>query len=307
MLLSAGALVKVPAMGKASRRKGDRTRTPFDPSTAPPPFVRRPFEGLPDEAGWVAMREIIPAATAAVTLTLEGQPREATVASVLPMAWPGLHRADDSLFIAMQTGASSSDPSSDLAQALLATAALDAGEPLTTVPRSTAGGPRLQDLLTTSDFQLQLHEGFDFWVEGQELDGEGAASLARANGAVTPTVALPSAKHAYWCRIGGRTYVRWVLPQDEELATDALARMHAAGSSRLGDGEGDGRLLGAFRAHGLLVPVWEVDADTEPLTNDEDLAALAARFQDAAAVTTTLTAQERRARSGITSRQLTLR
>lgn len=294
-------------MGKASRRKGDQKRTPFDPSTAPPPFVRRPFEGLPDEAGWVAMREIIPAATATVTFTQDGRPREATVASVLPMAWPGLHRADDSLFVAMQTGASSSDPSSDVAQALLATAALEAGEPLTTAPRATAVGPRLQDLLTGSDFQVQLHEGFDFWVEGQELDGEGAASLARANDAVTPTVALPSAEHAYWCRIGGRTYVRWVLPQDEELATDSLARMHAAGLSRLGDGEGDGRLLGAFRANGLLVPVWEVDAASEPLTHDEEFAALAARFQDAATVTTPLTAQERRARSGITSRQLTLR
>lgn len=298
-------------MGKASRRKGDRIRTPFDPSTAPPPFVRRPFVGLPDEAGWVAMREIIPAATAAVTFTLDGQPREATVASVLPMAWPGLHRADESLFIAMQTGASSSDPSSDLAQALLATVALEAGQPLTTAPRASAAGPRLQDLLTGSDFEVQLHEGFDFWVEGQELDGEGAASLARANDAVTPTVALPSAKHAYWCRIGERTYVRWVLPHDEEQATDALARMHAAGASRLGDvpddGTGDGRLLGAFRAHGLLVPVWEVDAGAEPLSHDDDFAALAARFGDAAAATTALSAQERRARSGLTSRQLTLR
>ncbi len=299
----AAGLVTVRAMGKASRRKGDRTRIPFDPSTAPPAFVRRPFEGLPNEAGWVAMREIVPAATAAVTFRLDGQPREATVASVLPLAWPGLHRADGSLFVALQTGASSSDPSSDVAQALLATAALAPGEPLINAPRVTATGPRLQDLLTGDDFTVSLHDGFDFWVEGQELDGEGAASLARANEAITPTVALPSAAHAYWCRIGVRTYVRWVLPHDEEAATDALARLQAAGAASLGEG----RLLGAFRAHGLLVPVWEVDRDAEPLSHDQDFAALAARFGDAAAVTTVLSDAERRARAGIVSRQLTLR
>ncbi|MBO1765491.1 DUF5926 family protein [Allobranchiibius sp. GilTou38] len=290
-------------MGKASRRKGERTRQPIDPTQQSPAFVRRPYEGLPGEAGWVAMREIVPAATASVTFTLDGAPREATVASVLPLAWPGLHRADGTLFVALQTGGASSDPSRDVAQTLLATAALEPGEPLTAAPRTTAGGPRLQDLLTNTDFIVQLHDGFDFWVEGQELDAEGAASLQRANEAITPTVALSSAEHAYWCRIGARTYVRWVLPHEEDKATDALARLHAAGSSSLDEG----RLLGAFRAHGLLVPVWEVDADAEPASFDDAFGALAARFDDAVGIDTPLTVEERRARSGISSRQITLR
>ena len=290
-------------MGKASRRKGEHKRRPIDLAQQPPEFVRRPYEGLPGETGWVAMREIVPAATASVTFTLDGSPRDATIASVLPLAWPALHRADGALFAALQTGGSSSDPSRDTAQTLLAAAALEPGEPLTAAPRTTAGGARLQDLLTGSEFEVQLHEGFDFWVEGQDLDAEGAASLERANEAITPTVALSSAEHAYWCRIGARTYVRWVLPHDEDLSTDALARLHAAGVSSLGEG----RLLGAFRAHGLLVPVWEVEPEADPLSYDEVLGVLAARLAEAVAAETPLTVEERRARSGISSRQLTLR
>ncbi len=39
--------------------------------------------------------------------------------------------------------------------------------------------------------------------------------------------ALPS---AYWVRIGDRTHIRLVLPDEEDAATDALSRLHAAGT-----------------------------------------------------------------------------
>jgi len=60
-------------MGKASRRRktGDQSVHPTrasDVSVAPAPFVARPFEGLTGETDWVAMREVVPAATATVTL-----------------------------------------------------------------------------------------------------------------------------------------------------------------------------------------------------------------------------------------------
>ena len=52
-------------MGKASRRpRGERADRSVRP--LPAPFVARPFEGLPNETDWVAMREIVPAATATV-------------------------------------------------------------------------------------------------------------------------------------------------------------------------------------------------------------------------------------------------
>jgi len=86
-----------------------------------------------------------------------------------------------------------------------------------------------------------------------DLDEAGKESLERANAAAIPTTKLQSAPAAYWCRVGERTYLRWVLPHDEDAATDALARLLAASATSLGEGT---RLLGAFRACGLLVPVW---------------------------------------------------
>src|SRR4029077_4449514 len=55
-------------------------------------LVTRPFEGLPGEVDWVMMREIVPAATARVTLAGDAAGpyagREVVVATVLPLAWP---------------------------------------------------------------------------------------------------------------------------------------------------------------------------------------------------------------------------
>jgi hypothetical protein len=52
-------------MGKASRRRKGADQGSRAPRVEPAPFVPRPFEGLPGETDWVAMREILPAATAA--------------------------------------------------------------------------------------------------------------------------------------------------------------------------------------------------------------------------------------------------
>ena len=66
-------------------------------------LVPRPFEGLPGEVDWVMMREIVPAATARVTLAGSAAGpyvgREAVVATVLPLAWPALARVDGEVFV----------------------------------------------------------------------------------------------------------------------------------------------------------------------------------------------------------------
>jgi hypothetical protein len=121
---------------------------------------------------------------------------------------------------------------------------------------------------------------------------------------VVPTVALTSLPSAYWVRIGERAHIRLVLPDDEDAATDALARLHAAGDDTLG---GDTRLLGAFRACGLLVPVWDLDPELEAADHETELAAWGERYAVALASDASLTADERRARSGLLSRQVTLR
>jgi uncharacterized protein DUF5926 len=299
-------------MGKASRRRRQGA-TDQDSSrrtrVQPAPFVARPFEGLPGETDWVAMREILPAATATVRFAAgrapEGAPEEAIIATVLPLAWPGLHRADGTVFVGTQSGSSSGDASRDLATTLLAAASAEPGTPVTSVPQATAETARLQDLLDTgADFEVTVHEGFDFWVGDSELDDEGKASLERANESVIPTTKMAAVPSAYWCRIGERTHIRLVLPEEEDVATDALARLHAGGESALGEGT---RLLGAFRACGLLVPVWDLDPTKDAADYEEELGALAKRYAAAAASDAQLTPEERRARSGLLSRQVTLR
>lgn len=298
-------------MGKASRRRASSPRgaTEGTPRTAPAPYVARPFEGLPAETEWVALREIIPAGTATVHFASgrapDGAPQVATVATVLPLAWPGLHRLGGDVLVATQSGAVSGDASRDLAAALLLAAAADEGSPVVTVPTPTAETPRLQDLIdTTVPFEVTVHQGFQFWVADAELDADGQASLERANESVVPTERIASAASVYWCRIGARSYVRWVLPDDEDVATDALARLHAAGESRLTE---DSRLLGAFRTCGLLVPVWEVDPGRVAADYEEAVAVLGARVAGAAGSTQALSPGERRARAGLLSRQVTLR
>ena len=291
-------------MGKASRRRANRpTNTESRP--APAPFVVRPFEGLPSETEWVALREIVPAATGGVTLTTNGTTAPATVCTVLPLAWPALHRKGGELFVATQSGATSGDPSRDIAAALLLAADADEGTPVTTIPNPTADSPRLQDILDTSaPFDVTVHEGFDFWVGDNELDDEGQQSLERANESVIPTERVSEEGSVYWCVINGRSYVRWVLPYDEDTATAALARLHAADADRLSP---ESRLLGAFRACGLLVPVWEVPKDATAGDFADVARAMSDALEGAAADASPLTADERRARAGLLNRQVTLR
>lgn len=150
-----------------------------------------------------------------------------------------------------------------------------------------------------------MHQGFDFWLESaQDAGAEVRDSLERANQAVVPTHRLDGVQAAYWCRIGARRHLRWVLPHPEDELLDALARLHAAGESALTPGS---RYVGAFRAHGLLVPVWDLDADTEADDLEKPAASFAERLEEALASDAPLSVEERRARAGVVGRQLTLR
>ncbi len=55
------------------------------------------------------------------------------------------------------------------------------------------------------------------------------------------------------------------------------------------------------------MPVWDLAPGTEPEMVEEPLAELAARLDEALAVTAPLDANQRRARAGLVARQLTLR
>ncbi|MCW2600101.1 MAG: topoisomerase [Frankiales bacterium] len=244
----------------------------------------------------------MPAATA--PLRLLDPDVSVTLSTLLPMAWPGLVTRDGRRFLGVQVGSRSGDASRDLAYVLEQVVA--AGPGTTVAPVDLPGpGPRLQDLLDASPLEVTVHQGFDYWTEGaQDDDGEVAASMERANASVVPTARLASVRSAYWCRMKERAHLRWVLPEDEEPLLDALARLAAGAGLSLGDGT---RYVGSFRAHGLLVPVWDLPLETEADALEVPAAELRTRLSEALAVSAPLTADERRARSGLLSRQLTLR
>ncbi|MFE1432417.1 DUF5926 family protein [Streptomyces griseoaurantiacus] len=269
-------------------------------------LVRRPFEGLAGEGDWVALRELVPAATAELTLK-DGLPQgvpSVTLATVLPMAWPALRREDGSVLLGLQNDTASGDISRDLADTLLR--ALEA-RPGTSVQsrRAPAEGPRLQDVLDPeATFAPQVHTGFEFWVpDAENASPEVAASLERANAAAIPTVRLEGVDAAYWCRTPEKNHLRWVMPHPEEQLLDALARLHAAGRSGLGE---DTRLVGSFRAHGLVVPVWDLPTAMTAQDVEKPAAGFAEHLAEALASTAPLTPEERRARGGLTNRQVTL-
>jgi hypothetical protein len=276
-----------------------------DAGQAAEAYVPRPFQGLAGECDWVAMREIVPAATAALTLAGEHAGRQATLATVLPMAWPGLVRQDGELFVGLQVPGGSGDASRDVAHALELALAAEPGTPI--APSALPGpGPRLQDLLDpAAPLEVTVQAGFDFWLEGvEDRSPDVVASMERANEAVVPTVRMTSVEAAYWCQIRDRNHLRWVVPHDEDALLDALARLHATGDDTLGDGS---RYVGSFRAHGLAVPVWDLAPGTSAEALEEPLDAFAGRLGDALADGSPLSDDARRARDGLRSRQLTLR
>ena len=266
--------------------------------------VARPFAGLASECDWVALRELVPSATA--PLTLRDGDREVTLSTLLPLALPAIVRADGRVLLGLQVHARSGDVSRDVAAVLEQALAAEPGTMVSTTGLP-GPGPRLQDLLDPdAPLDVTVHPDFAFWLEGStSQDPEVAASMERANSAVVPTARLSvSPGAAYWCRIGTKAHLRWGVPYEEDALLDALARLGAAGTLNLGD---DTRYAGSFRAHGLLVPVWDLPVDAPAGQWEQPAAEFATRLEDALAGTEPLTGAERRVRDGLRGRQLTLR
>ena len=81
---------------------------------------------------------------------------------------------------------------------------------------------------------------------------------------------------------------RGILPEDDRLVPGA-------------------RLVGMFRAHGVLVPVWDLEPGTGAEALEDPVADYAERLAEALADETPLTSAQRSARDGLTSRQVTIR
>ena len=274
------------------------------------PYVVRSFEGLPQECDWIALREFVPAALAPLSLRPDAydgatQERTVSVATLLPGLVPAMVRENCEVWLAVQVTHQSGDPSRDFAEALRLGLA---GEPGTSVvmPSLPGPGPRLQDVVDlTTTLDVTVLEGFDFWFENaDDTDGSVAATLEQLNASIDPTRRLASVEAAYWTSVGTKEHVRWVMPHEEDAMLSALARLHAAGADTLG---ADGRLVGSFRAHGLLVPVWDLPVGTGAEAVEEPAAAFADRLAEVIGDTSPLSQDERSARNGLANRQLTIR
>jgi hypothetical protein len=271
------------------------------PGGAPVAWAARPFVDLTGECDVIALREFVPAATA--PLRLKGSDREVLLCTLLPGAAPALVRENGAIWLGLQVQHAYGDPSRDLGAVL--EAALEA-EPGTVVGLSSdpGEGARLQDLVE-GDLEVTVHDGFGYWIDDvDDTDGSVAAALEQANAAAAPTSRLAGVDAAYWTSLGDREFLRWVRPEHEDALLDALARLHAAREDHLVEGA---RLIGMFRAHGVLVPVWDVPAGTGPEPLAAPLAEFDRRLAETLADARPLHTAERAARSGLTSRQLTIR
>ena len=270
-------------------------------------IVIRPFAGLAAECELVAMREFLPSATAPLSLE-DGA--AATLATVLPGASAALVRPNGEILLGMQVQTRSGDLSADLARALAWARDAEPGTALPVVSPTTGDTVRLQDVLDAeAPLDVTIHSDFTWWLPPEDAaspSAEAAATLERANEVIMPTEAVVAngVRAAYWVDTGTKAHLRWVRPEPEEQLQAALARLQAAGGLDLG---GDSRYAGSFRAHGLLVPVWDLDRELHAKEWTEPAAAFAARLDEALAVEAPLTDAERRARDALAGKQITLR
>jgi hypothetical protein len=267
---------------------------------APTAYVARPFEGLPSECDIVALRELVPAATA--PLKLKDSDRTVQLCSLLPMAAPAMVRESGDIWLGLQVQHNFGDPARDLGAVL--TRALDAETGIVGLTDAPGDGPRLQDLVTGTTLDVTVHEGFDYWIADVDDKDSMAGALDQANASANPTSRLESVEAAYWTSVGSKEHLRWVMPEPEDRLLDALARLHAAGKDTVAEGS---RFVGMFRAHGLLTPVWDLPVGTGAEVLEKPAAAFAADLAEALADSSDLTPEQRSARSGLANRQVTIR
>jgi hypothetical protein len=275
--------------------------------------VSRPFDGLAAECELVALREFVPSATVPLPLLVAAD-REITLATVLPMAAASLVRSDGVAYVGMQVQTRSGDVGRDVARSIRWALTAQPGDVLPVVGPIDADPDSVDRLVDLIDPKAELiptlHADFGWWMsaDSDEPTGEVAMSLERANAAILPTDRLTAegVRAAYWVDAGERAHLRWVRPEPEEDLLLGLARLSVRGELDLGEGS---RYAGSFRAHGLLVPVWDLDREMHAREWDEPARALGERLvaavESLAAEPTT--EAERRARDGLRGRQVTLR
>lgn len=283
---------------KLAARAAEREKLQKDP---------RPFGGLAAEADLVALQEFVPSAV--VTFEVKGTP--VNIATVLPGAGAALVREESQggeRFVALQVTSHSQNPGRDLAYALNWVVDAKPGE---TLQSTVADGsqPELTSLIDASATpEITTYQDFSWWFpEGAAVPPQIQQALQQANDAVLPSekvgVDLPGA--IWWVNPGGgKAHIRWVRTEDNEAQMlSALARIAARGELNLGEGT---KFAGAFRTHGLVVPVFDLDPSVEAGSYEEALTALNTKIEAEYANDAALSADERKQLDNIKSRQVTI-
>ncbi len=293
-------------MGKASRRKKAANPAALAEYRAPIPFVARPFEGLPREVELVAMREIIPCATLTARTNADHGSVDFDFVTALPDGRGAMVRGDGRILVALQTRSNSGDLSHDAGAALLnAISAKQNGNEGLVDFDVRDPSERLQDILDPDSLgEMVLEENFAFWLNPDEdWDEATRRALEENHNEIIPTVKIEGVDGMYWCEMN-RNFVRYLSDVEESPLFDALARVQAAGKANLGEGS---RFIGAFRACGIAIPVFELAEGVRAEDIVKDAGVLEEAIAAALKVKEPLTPEERRARQGMVSRQVTIR
>ncbi len=283
---------------KLAARAAERARLAGNP---------RPFENFEAEVDLVAMREFAPSAVWPVSVA--GSERKINLVTVLPGAVAALTRAEgegDEAFVALQTTVRTNDAAADLARALTWAKDAPAGQQLAGAGEGEA--PTLTDVLEQPNpADIEVHQDFEWWLpEGAERTSLVEQNMRVANDSLMPSyrLDLDVSGAVWWIDPGERAHIRWVRREPEAKLLDALARVHAADNLSLGEGT---KFAGVFRANGVLVPVWDLDNSKPYDAWSEQIKDADKRIAEALASEEPLTAEQRKSRQTIVSRQVTLR
>ena len=267
----------------------------------------RPYAGLAAEADLIALQEFVPSAVA--RLEVGGEP--VNIVTVLPGAGAALRRSEadgGQRFVALQVGAHSQNPGRDLAYALNWVLSAAPGESLqSTVSDGTQ--PELSSLIdAAATLEITEHQDVSWWFpEDAAVPAEVRQALSRANDAVIPStrVAADVPGSIWWVNPGGgKGHIRWVRTDDNEnQILAALARIAARGELTVGEGS---KFAGAFRTHGIVAPVWDVDPSVDAASYAGALEQLEKKISAEYSNDAQLSADERKQLDNIKSRQVTI-
>lgn len=285
-------------MGKKSRRNRSEK-----PQRVRIKFVARPFADLPQEAELVAMREILPAAMLPAKTSSAYGEEEFFFVTQLPKLAAAMRRSDGKLLVALQTVMQSGNAALDLADRLRHGLALEASASYQQSQQPTPGIELSEMLDLEFPGQLEIVDDFHYCFTDAELQKpEIEMALQQSKESVVPMEEVPGVPRAYLAKMQ-KEFLRWVRPEEEEVVLAGLARLQQKRQLEFAGG----RFLGAFRALGLLIPVFEIAAG-------QDIAETAKAVQDFAPILSAAIASdeplsdaEKRAKAGIISRQVTLR